>query len=59
MEIWFKVLEKSWKSIGQHVCKPCEQTEQKKIDRKRRERELFSYTITSSTYEMMNPPGHC
>jgi len=22
MEIWFKVLEKSWNSIGQHVYEP-------------------------------------
>lgn len=23
MEIWFKVLQKSWNSIGQHVYEPC------------------------------------
>jgi len=23
VEIWFKVLEKSWKSIGRHVCEAC------------------------------------
>jgi len=23
MEIWFKVLEKSWKPTGQHVYEPC------------------------------------
>jgi len=22
MEMWFKVMEKSWKSIGQHVYEP-------------------------------------
>jgi len=26
MEIWFKVMEKSWKSIGQNVEEPCYET---------------------------------
>jgi len=27
MEIWFKVLEKSWNSIGQHAYEPWKQDE--------------------------------